>query len=155
MKLFTRESGDVTRNAEMNLAGRTHYVDPDTRRYFHSRITASNDTCGGLLFYIVESCAADYQNTRRGFRPVVFDLFGEVIFGPNLETLFRTTEQARKAAYAFINSVDAVAVANAAIDRQERENAHEIANARAQVQAVAALAKAGQDEEIRAMDASL
>ena len=137
MKPYNRESGDFTRNAQINLEGRTHYVDPGTLRFHKARITASGDTCNGLLFYVIESCALDYQNTRRGFRAAVFDLFGTVIYRPNLESTFRTTEQARTAMYAFINSIDPVATNLEGAERQAAYYAAEIADARTRIEQAA------------------
>ncbi len=99
VRLFTHESGHPKYNAQRNLRGRTHYVDDDTLRSFHSRITSSGiiGNAWGLLFRVTESCALDMHNTRRGFRCVVFDVFGTAIHRPNLENTFRTGAQAEKA----------------------------------------------------------
>jgi hypothetical protein len=57
-----------------NLCGRTHYVDQDTLRWHKSKIISSHVVDGGLLFAIVTSDALDMQNTKRGFRYVIFDV---------------------------------------------------------------------------------
>jgi hypothetical protein len=81
--------------AQSQLQGRTHYTDPDTLRFFHSRIVSAQQSAEGLLFWIVESCSANHDNTARGFRPVVFDIFGEVIYRPDLSNLVKTSDKAR------------------------------------------------------------
>jgi hypothetical protein len=83
--IFTDKSSDTKRNAQENLKGRTHYAEEETLRFFHARIVSSAADQNGLFFKMVESVALDYDNTRRGFRVVVFDLFGQVIYRPSLE----------------------------------------------------------------------
>jgi len=91
-----RYYSDPTAQAQDQLTGRTHYVDPDTLRFHHSRILRARPICSGLFFRIVESCSADYQNTRRVFRYVVFDVWGEIIARPDLEGGFSSTDKALK-----------------------------------------------------------
>ncbi len=91
---FHQESGDPKYNAQRNLRGKTHYVDDDTLRWHKSRICSSGHICGGLLFRVTCSDALDMHNTKRGFRTVVFDLFGTTIFRPKLEDAFSTSKAA-------------------------------------------------------------
>lgn len=107
--LFGDKSGDTKWNAQRNLEGRTHYVEDSTLRYFHSRIVSAKAVAGGALFYIIESSAMNAENTKRGFRFVLFDLEGCVIERPELEACFRTSEQARKALWAFLDGFDVAA----------------------------------------------
>jgi len=95
-------------NAQANLNGRTHYVDDDTLKYFHSKIAYSNDYENGTIFALVESCAADMDNRNRGFRFVVFDLFGTVIERRKSSDLFSTKDKARKALNTFFEDFDAL-----------------------------------------------
>ena len=83
--------------AQDQLMGRTHYVDPETLRYHHARVLRARPVCSGLLFRIIESTAADYQNTKRVYRYVVFDIWGEVVTRPELEDSFSSTDKALKA----------------------------------------------------------
>lgn len=85
------------RNAQLNLCDKTHYVSDDTMRYFHARIIAARDMCNGALFRIIESCALDSENTKRGFRSVVFDVWGTVVERPDLAESFSTSRAADKA----------------------------------------------------------
>lgn len=107
-------------NAQRNLCGRTHYVDDDTLRGFRSRILAAHVTHDGLLFSILESVSLDWEHTRRGFRFVTFDLFGNVVSRVPVDECWRTKEPARKAMWAFLNTVDAKAVNLEAMDRHRR-----------------------------------
>ena len=79
MNLYRDESSYPKANAQLNLCGRTHYVDDDTLRWHKSRVISTHVTDGGLLFAIVTSDALDMDNKRRGFRYVVFGLFGNVL----------------------------------------------------------------------------
>lgn len=75
-------------NAQANLCGRTHYVDDATLHWHKSRIISARVIDRGLLFAIVTSDALDMNNTKRGFRYVVFDVFGNVLSRPKLEEFF-------------------------------------------------------------------
>lgn len=85
------------RNAQLNLSDKTHYVSDDTLRYFHARIVAARDVCDGSLFRIIEAVALDYDNTRRGFRFVVFDVWGTVVERADLKESWSTSRAAEKA----------------------------------------------------------
>lgn len=127
MDLFeNRPSLGTKRNAQHNLAGRTHYVDDDSLRFHYSRILSCHVTDNGLLFGLVESVALDPNNTRRGYRPVIFDIAGRVVNErPSLDTCFKSKAQAEKAMWEDFNRLDAKALAVAAVDNWERQNARE------------------------------
>lgn len=129
--LYRQESYNDKYNAQRNLLGRTHYVDDDTMRSFKSRILTTVNTDDGLLFALVESCSGDYEHKTRIFRPVIFDVFGNVLHRPDLEQSFKTGDQARKAMREALNEIDAVAVTRKAIASQEANYAREIKDARA------------------------
>lgn len=133
MNLYRQESSDPKDNAQRNLMGRTHYVDDDTLRWHKSRILSARHSPDGLLFYIVESCALDMNNRSRGFRYVIFNLFGEVISRPDLEHCERTSEAATKAMYRWLDTVDALAITHQAIEHAERNHALEMAELRVRV----------------------
>lgn len=139
--LYRNESSYPKNNAQRNLAGRTHYVDDDTLRGFHSRVISARETDGGLLFAIVTSDAKDYQNRARGFRYVIFDLFGTVVErNPgNMENpFFRTNEQATKAMWKAVNALDASAITRAGIERAEKQHASEMDRLRGDVERLVA-----------------
>jgi hypothetical protein len=114
-KLFTNESDYPLVNAQRNLMGRTHYVDPDTLRFHKSKVLACKITDNGLLCAIVTSDSMDYQNTKRGFRYAIFDIFGTCLGRPDLADSYKTKAQATKAMWDAVNAIDAKAVTLAAI----------------------------------------
>lgn len=91
------KGSDYKCNAQRNLSGRTHYVDDDTLKWHKGRITYSTHKCDGLLFQITSSDALDMNNTRRGFRCIVFDVFGETVYRPDLPGAHKTGQAAEKA----------------------------------------------------------
>lgn len=109
MDLYRDRYNDPKCNAQDNLGSRTHYVDDATLRFFHARILTAEVFADGLLFGLVESYAADMHNTRRGFRGVLFDVFGETVYRPDMEDGFRNARQARKALLAAVSAFDAKA----------------------------------------------
>ena len=104
--LFDCKSSYPKTNAQLNLAGRTHYATDDTLRYFHARILSSRPLLAGALFMLIESSARDYQNKSRGFRFVVFDIFGRVIERPKLEDSYSTRAGAERAFSAWFAGFD-------------------------------------------------
>lgn len=92
--LFRHESNRATLNAYLNLSRVTHYVDPTTLRFHHSRVLSARPVLDGTFFLIVESCALDYENTERGFRAVLFDLMGNAVYRPKLEQCRRSRNPA-------------------------------------------------------------
>lgn len=131
--LYRNESSNPKTNAQRNLASRTHYVDDDTLRYHKSRVISARHTDGGLLFAIVTSDALDMNNSRRGFRYVIFDLFGTVLSRCDLEHATRTSEQATKAMWAVLNAMDAVTITREAVGREIRNFDTEMDRVRADV----------------------
>lgn len=107
--LFSRQSSDLKSDAQRNLSGRTHYAGDDTLRFHHSRIVGANVEAAGLLYRIVEGVALDFQNTRRGFRFVIFDIFGTVISRCELEDAFSKSQKAFDASYAWLDAFDVAA----------------------------------------------
>jgi hypothetical protein len=87
---YTDKSSDSKRNAQENLQGRTHYAEDSSLKFFKARIVSAHADSNGLFFKLVESVALDYDNTRRGFRVVVFDLFGQVIYRPDFDNCAST-----------------------------------------------------------------
>lgn len=95
-KLYKNEWTNPKANAQENLEGRTHYVDSSTLRYFNSRIVSALPVSNGAFYKIIESLSLDHANTKRGFRAVLFDIFGTVVYRPNLDQCFTSTEKANK-----------------------------------------------------------
>ena len=114
--LYTCHSCYPLPNAERNLAGRTHYVDEATRRYFRANVIASFACLSGLAFSIIETLPVPGY-ARRRYRPVLFDLAGRVIdSGPtnanNLNAGFSTEKAARAHLDATIDRLQGTAIAN-------------------------------------------
>lgn len=114
-ELYTSRCSHPAINAQENLRGRTHYVDPDTLRFHKSRILSARPILSGAFFLIIESCALDYDNTRRGVRAVLFDLMGTTVYRPSLEDCRRTREQACRDFEAWLGSFDPIAHYRAAM----------------------------------------
>ena len=93
----------------LGLEGRTHYVDPNTLRFHKSRILSAHNICNGLLFYVIESCALDMHGTKRGFRGVVFDLYGNILTRSKLEDCLSTRKAAERVMWKEIDLIDPVA----------------------------------------------
>jgi hypothetical protein len=130
MNRYHEESSDPKRNAQRNLSGRSHYVDDDTLRFHKSRILSARPGCDGLVFWLIESCAIDYKNTKRGFRYVIFDVFGHVVSRVELEDCFSSRDRASKAMWKWFESFDPIAHTLKAIDDAERYSREEYATMR-------------------------
>ncbi len=124
--LFKHETDDPKRNAQRNLIGRTHYVDDGTLRWHKSRILQTVVTDDGLLFALVESYAANTNNTRRLFRPVIFDVFGTVVERVKLDEGFSTRKTAEKAMWKALNEIDAKAITLAGIENARHWHTREM-----------------------------
>ena len=93
--LFKERGGKPLNQAQRNLDGRTHYVEDSTIKSFVGQIHATHILDGGLLIGIVESVqAGPNAESGRVFRPVVFDLFGNVVYRPDIDESFQTLKLA-------------------------------------------------------------
>ena len=128
LRIFDDKSYKPQRNAQMNLIGRTHYVDDSTLKYFYARVVASGTECKGLIFWIIESHAVDMNNTQREFRFIVFDVGGHVLERAENGEGYRTRSKARKALDAYLATIDAESLTHIAIEREvswlKREGEH-------------------------------
>jgi hypothetical protein len=89
-----------------------------------------------LIFALIESYAVDMHNTRRAYRPVVFDVFGTVLSRVDLENGYKSTKAALKALTEILNGLDAKAHTLQAIDKEEKRFIQECADMRAKVGAL-------------------
>lgn len=126
MDKFRNESGNPRLNAQRNLEGRTHYVDEKTMRYFRSRILKTSISADGLLFGMVESVSLNPDHTQRGFRAVVFDVFGTVIHRASLDECHKTRTPAEKDLRRIFDATDAVAHTLEAVESKKRMYAREM-----------------------------
>lgn len=140
VSLYERKNDDAKYNAQRNLIGRTHYVDEDTLSFHKSRVLIARAEFGGLLFYIINSDAADMDNTKRVFRGVVFDVFGTVLDRPTLEEGFSTRAGAEKRVDEL--QIDLVAHYRAAIGQQIRSREREVEEFKAALEAISLSAEA-------------
>lgn len=109
LNTYDDRGSSPTARAQDALSGRTHYCEPATMRWHFARITSARRISMGAFFMLVESCGADYCNTRRVFRAVCFDIFGKVVYRPDLDNSSTSTEAATKAFYKFWNDFDQAA----------------------------------------------
>ena len=109
LNTYDDRGSDPTLRAQDALSGRTHYCEPATLRWHKARITSARRISMGAFFMLVESCAADYENTRRVFRAVCFDIFGTVVYRPDLDESSTSTATATTAFYKFWNEFDQAA----------------------------------------------
>jgi len=92
---FAQRSYNAKSDAQRNLSGRTHYVDDATMRYFSARILSTSTLFDGAFFMIRESTSLGNEYGKRGQRVVVFDLFGDIVFRPDMSEC-GSEAQARK-----------------------------------------------------------
>lgn len=108
--LFSRCGYDAKYCAQRNLTGKTHYVDEDTLKFFHARIVSTRGMQEGLLFGMVTSVAKDSDNRSRGFRFVVFDLFGTVLNDrDHADSMHNKSDKAAAAMAEWLESFDVLA----------------------------------------------
>lgn len=115
-----------TKAAASLSAGKTHYFDPDTLRYFHSRVCRITIAAHGLALITLESASADMHNTRRGYRVNVHDLTGTVVNDrQDVDSLIASKRAADKAFHAACLETDANArdILAKAIERETRKHA--------------------------------
>jgi hypothetical protein len=105
-ELYGNKSSYSKVNAQENLEGRSYFATDSALRFFGARINSAHHTASGLLFFIVESSFLDMQKTKRGFRFHLFDIFGQEIGKQELDQAVKTSEQARKAGYRFLDNFD-------------------------------------------------
>jgi len=120
MNHYTRyetKSSYPLNNAQSNLAGRTHYVDTDTLKFFKARVLSTGTTDNGLLFWLIESFATD---DGRKFRGVIFDIFGSTHARRSMDDAYKTAKQAKKALWADLNELNAVEITRAAMESEKR-----------------------------------
>jgi hypothetical protein len=103
VELFSDKSSYTAPNAVRNLENRTHYIDKNTLRFFNARIVGGSDQCAGTVFRLIESLPDG--NGKRGFRFVVFDVWGTVL---NEREFYTTSQKATNAFYKWLGEFDLV-----------------------------------------------
>jgi hypothetical protein len=124
--LYQYESKYPDLDAQRNLSGRTYHVDPDTLKYFKTRILRAGVAEAGLVYWIIESAADDYEGKNRVFRPVLFDLWGTVINFPENRESFSARKYADNALDNLLAEFDVVSHSLSRIqwqiDRNKKDN---------------------------------
>lgn len=126
---FRHESCNSDYNAEVNLKGRSHFANPETLRYFKSRILDSYHSHDGLVFWLVESNRSKPFESAKNKRFIAFDIFGTRIFESEWH---KTSSSALKEGKAWLASFDAVEHTEKALRARatyQAENAKSIVNA--------------------------
>jgi hypothetical protein len=106
VNLYRDDSSYTATRASAALVGRTHYVDPDTMRYFGARINDCGIDVNGLYCWILESVS--HPKMGRVHRFVLFDVFGTVLTERG-EMLRKTRKQAEKDKDVFLGTFDPAA----------------------------------------------
>ena len=117
---YIEESYNAKRNAQANLAGRSHFVDDDTLRFFAGRVLSAYDAADGRLFVVVHSQKRGFDDHSREFGYAIFDLAGTVI--ADSPDKFKTGATARKHCAAALQAIDAEQATAAAIEHVTRRN---------------------------------
>jgi len=131
---YRHESCYPDSNAEKNLQGRTHFVDPQTLRYFKSRILDSGISHDGLVFWLIESNRSKPFECDKNKRFVAFDVFGSQIF--ERDSWQKTSKAAWKEGSAWLAGFDALSHTESELRAKatrDAENAQAIFNALAGV----------------------
>ena len=136
--LYRNESSNSKLDAQRNLEGRTHYVDDGTLRFHKARIVYTDVLANGLGFLLVESYAVDPDNRKRAFRGVVFDVFGDTIYRPDLESGYKTSQKALDAAMDEVKALNFKAITLAAIRRGSKAHKDELSHFRGIVERMSA-----------------
>jgi hypothetical protein len=117
---YIEESYNAKRNAQANLAGRSHFVDDDTLRFFAGRVLSAYDAADGRLFVVVHSQKSGFDDYHRAFGYAIFDLAGTIIATSSDQ--FKTGATARKHCAAALQAIDAELATVAAIEHVTRRN---------------------------------
>lgn len=126
VQLYSNRVSDPKANAQLNLDGRTHFVNDGNLRFHKSRVISARATHDGLLFLLVTSDALNMEGSKRGFRYTIFDVFGTVINRTDIEQAFRKSDQASKAMHEAYGKMDPIAITQAGIENANKHHAQEM-----------------------------
>jgi len=131
---FRQESCYRDADAERNLHGRTHFADPQTRKFFKSRILDASVSHDGLVYWLIEANRSKPYESEKNKRFVAFDVFGTQLFDG--DSWHKTSKAAFKEGSEWLASFDAIAHTEAALRAKaarDAENAQATFNALAGV----------------------
>jgi hypothetical protein len=94
--LYRDLSDNAKLQTQLNLNSRSPYASDEALKFHHSRILEAEPIMHGLFFKVVESAALDMNNTKRGCRVVVFDLWGRTAHHPSLSDCAASKAEAIK-----------------------------------------------------------
>lgn len=109
--LYRERSGFPLSQAQRNLEGKSHYADDVSLRDYQGKILSCAAMDEGLTLGIVESYQAwPGQSNPPKFRPVFFDVFGNVVYRPDPDTSSDSLKAAQAEFWKFASTIDPVAL---------------------------------------------
>jgi hypothetical protein len=119
IELFRERSGMPLNQAQRNLQGRTHYVDDATLKSFGAKVHTTHVMDDGLIFGMVESLQKGFNpEDGRVWRPVFFDLFGNIVARPPIEDSFDNIKQAQAEFWKLADTLDAQALTIEGVEKK-------------------------------------
>jgi hypothetical protein len=119
IELFSQRSGLPLNQAQRNLEHRTNYVSEGAMKAFVATIHSVYVLEDGLLLGIVESIQkGPSKESGRAYRPVFFDIFGNIIYRPELEDCHDTLSKAQKEFFDKADEIDAQAATLEGIEKK-------------------------------------
>jgi hypothetical protein len=110
VELFHQRSGLPLNQAQRNLEGRTEYVNDSSLKAFVATIHSVYVLNEGLVLGFVESVQkGPSKESGRVYRPVFFDIFGNIIYRTELEDSYETLSKAQVEFFNKAEDIDAVA----------------------------------------------
>lgn len=111
VQLFRQRSGMPLNQAQRNLEGLTHYVDDKSLSAFVAQIHHVYILEEGLLLALIESVqAGPNKESGRVYRPVLFDVFGNVIHQPTIDDSADSLKKANAQLWQVVDEMDGVQI---------------------------------------------
>lgn len=124
--LYRDQFDGAKANAQENLRGRTHFVDDGTLRWHKSRVVYAHSQYGGWLFAVIVTDAMNWENTRRGYRYQVFDVFGTTVARVPIEDAFATRKACETAMLTELKAMNPREITSKGIEHANYWHAREI-----------------------------
>lgn len=121
VSLYREYSGMALNKAQRNLFGRTNYAEDSNLKASKTSILAAEVMDDGLVLALVEKTQKT-ANPADGniYRPVFFDVFGNIIYRPDVDDSFDTQKGAMADVWKQANDIEAVkATVNGAKAKQK------------------------------------
>ena len=107
-----------------SLEGRTSYYSAFNLRYFNCKILHCQVIYDGLFLMTIESVSNPYDKVKT-FRSVVFDIFGDIVYRPDLDNGFNNKNQALKDFNHWNNSFSALTYYHTKLLNLSEKSKHE------------------------------